>query len=91
MVSAGEDPTKKAVIGVDGTAAALQAICKGQMTQTMATFPNAEANLVISTAKAIKAGKAVPKQVLFPAKPVNRSNLAQMAKSAGINLSGCVS
>lgn len=91
MVSAGQDPTKKVVIGVDGTAAALQAICKGQMTQTMATFPKAEAELVMTTAKAIKAGKDVPKKVLFPAKPVNRSNLADMAKAAGVNLSGCVS
>jgi ABC-type sugar transport system substrate-binding protein len=91
MVAAGQDPTKKVVIGVDGTAAALQAICKGQMTQTMATFPKAEAELVMTTAKAIKAGKDVPKKVLFPAKPVNRSNLADMAKGAGVNLSGCVS
>jgi ABC-type sugar transport system substrate-binding protein len=91
MVSAGQDPTKKVVIGVDGTAAALQAICKGQMYQTMATFPKAEAEIVLKTAKDIKAGKDVPKNVLFPAEPVNRENLTDMAKKAGVPLSGCVS
>jgi ABC-type sugar transport system substrate-binding protein len=90
MVSAGYDPSKKVVIGVDGTQAALTAICKGQMYQTMATFPKAEAKLVIDTAKKIKAGKSVPKNVLFPAIAVNRGNLTEMAKEAGVTLSGCV-
>lgn len=91
MVSAGEDPTKKVVIGVDGTAAALQAICSGQMTQTMATFPKAEAELVLSTAKAILAGDSVKKKVLFPAEAVNTANLTEMAKKAGVVLKNCVS
>ncbi len=90
MVSAGQDPTKKVVIGVDGTEAALQAICKGQMYQTMATFPKAEAEIVLKTAKDIKAGMDVEKNVLFPAKPVNRQNLTDMAKEAGVTVSGCV-
>lgn len=91
MVSAGEDPSKKTVIGVDGTAAALQAICTGEMTQTMATFPKDEADLVLKTAKAIKAGESVPEEVLFPALPVNRANLAAMAQRAGVALGKCVS
>ncbi len=90
MVSAGQDPSKKVVIGVDGTLAALQAICRGQMTQTMATFPKAEAEIVVNTAKAIKAGQDVPKEVLFPAKPVNSANLVEMSAQAGAKLENCV-
>lgn len=90
LASAGQDPSKKIIIGVDGTEAALNAICKGDMYQTMATFPKAEAELVIDTAKNIVAKKDVPKKVLFAAEPVNRDNLTEMAKKAGVTLSGCV-
>lgn len=88
--AAGQDPSKKIIIGIDGTKAGLQAICKGQMYQTMATFPKAEADIVIKTAKDIVAGKEVPNNILFPAVAVNRGNLTTESEKAGVSLSGCV-
>ncbi|MGO1972218.1 MAG: sugar ABC transporter substrate-binding protein [Propionibacteriaceae bacterium] len=91
MTAAGQDPAEKVVIGVDGTEAALTAICKGEMTQSMATFPRAEAEIIIETAQALHAGEEVEKQILFPAEPVNSDNLEDMAKKAGVSVDGCES
>ena len=89
MTSAGQDPSKKIVVGVDGTASALTAICDGTMSQTMATFPKAEAKLVVDTAKAIVSGGGSTAKVLFPAVAVNAGNLREMAATAGVQLGDC--
>ncbi len=90
LTSAGQSPAKKVIVGVDGTEAALKAICAGEMTATLATFPKAEAQLVVDTAQKIAAGKQVTAKTLFPALKVDTGNLQDMAKEAGVTLSGCV-
>lgn len=86
LQAAGQDPTKKVIVGVDGTQSALKAICQGTMTQTMATFASKEAQLVAQLAQDIYSGKPVDKEILFPADPVNSSNVVAKAKDAGIDL-----
>ena len=91
LTSAGQSPAKKVIVGVDGTEAALKAICAGEMTATLATFPKAEAQLVVDTAQKIASGQQVTAKTLFPALKVDAGNLQDMAKEAGVTLSGCVS
>jgi len=86
LQAAGQDPTKKVIVGVDGTQAGLQAICQGTLTQTMATFASKEAQIVETLAQDIHAGKPVKKEILFAAEPVNASNVVAKAKDAGIDL-----
>ncbi len=87
--SAGQKPADKVIVGVDGTKAALQAICDGEMTATLATFPKAEALLVMDTVEKIASKQAFEAKVLFPAVKVDKSNLSDRAVEAGVSLSGC--
>lgn len=87
--SAGQSPADKVIVGVDGTEAALQAICAGEMTATLATFPKAEALIVMDTVEKIASGQAFEAKVLFPAVTVDEGNLSDRAAEAGVSLSGC--
>lgn len=87
--SAGKNASGKVIVGVDGTKAALQAICDGDMTTTLATFPKAEAQIVVDTAEKIAAGDPVESKVLFPAVPVDAANVVDRAVEAGVTLTGC--
>ncbi|MFD9111249.1 sugar ABC transporter substrate-binding protein [Streptomyces bottropensis] len=89
FTSAGIDPKTKVVIGIDGTQAGLQAVCNGTYTQSLATFPVKEAEIVMDIAAKIHRGKPVQKEVLFPAVPVNADNIKAAVKTAGYPISSC--
>jgi ABC-type sugar transport system substrate-binding protein len=89
VVAAHKDPKKMAIVGVDGTLPALQAICNGTMLADYATFGSREAQLVFDTVGKIHAGQTVQKKVLFPAVPITPDNVTSAAAGAGIPLGNC--
>jgi ABC-type sugar transport system substrate-binding protein len=89
LTSAGIDPKKKVIIGVDGTQAGLQAVCDGTYTETLATFPSKEAEIVMNLAQQVHDGQSVQPKILFPAVPVNASNIKQAIATSGYTISSC--
>lgn len=88
MEAAGQDPTEKVVIGVDGTKAALDAICDGKMRETFATFALAQAKDTIEFAKLLAEGKQIESKVAIEALPVSIDNLDEMAEKGGVSVEG---
>jgi ribose transport system substrate-binding protein len=87
--AAGIDPSKKVITSVDGTQAGLQAICDGQISATMATIARHEADLAAGVVKDIQDGKKPPKQVLFQGTFATASNVRDVIKRSGFNVSSC--
>ena len=91
FISAGQDPTTKVIIGVDGILDALTAVCSGKMAATFATFPNTEADFVYDLVTKVHAGQPVDKKVLFAAIPITSAEVVKSALDVyGETLTDCV-
>ena len=66
-----------AVVGLDGTRAALAAVRKGQMSATVAQYPFAIGQLGVEACVAIVRGKQVPARIDAPVQVVTRDNVAR--------------
>jgi ABC-type sugar transport system substrate-binding protein len=84
--AAGIDPSTKIITGVDGTFEAFEAICKHEMTGTVATFGTEEARIILGLANDVVTGKAPPASMEFEGEMVTLDNMDAMIVKAEYTL-----
>ena len=79
------DPGHVVIIGIDGTAQALQAIRDGKIDATISQNPVKMASKAVDFATDVKAGKTIEKRVYYPNLLINKENIdAPETKTYGL-------
>lgn len=85
LKAAGIDPSKKVIVGIDGTQVALQSICKRELTATVATIGKEEGKIIADLAAKIVQHQSVPSRVEFKEVFVTKDNVVAVEKRSGWN------
>jgi ribose transport system substrate-binding protein len=86
---AGQDPTKKIIVGIDGTQVAYDAICQGTMKATVATVPAVEAQLAFGAISQLMTGQTPPKKIEFVEDFVTKDNVVAVAAKSDFTTYHC--
>jgi ABC-type sugar transport system substrate-binding protein len=86
---AGQDPSKKVIVGIDGTQVAYDAICQGTMSATVATVPAVEAELAMGVITQLMTGQTPPKKVEFIEDFVTKANVNEIAQKSNFTTFHC--
>jgi ribose transport system substrate-binding protein len=84
--AAGIDPATIVITGVDGTLEAFEAICKHEMSGTVATFGTEEANIIMELTNNVVTGETPPESLEFKGELVTLDNMDAMIEKAGYDL-----
>jgi ribose transport system substrate-binding protein len=86
---AGQDPSQKVIVGIDGTQVAYDAICQGTMKATIATVPAVEAQLAFGAIQQLMTGQTPPKKIEFIEDFVTKDNVNQIAEKSKFTTFHC--
>jgi ribose transport system substrate-binding protein len=86
---AGQDPSKKIIVGIDGTQVAYDAICQGTMKATVATVPAVEAQLAFGAIQQLVTGQTPPKKIEFIEDFVTKANVNEIAQKSNFTTFKC--
>jgi ribose transport system substrate-binding protein len=86
---AGQDPSQKVIVGIDGTQVAYDAICQGTMKATVATVPAVEAQLAFGAIQQLMTGQTPPKKIEFIEDFVTKDNVSEIAQKSNFTSFHC--
>lgn len=87
--AAGVDPSEKVIVGIDGTEVALEAMCKGELSATLATIGREEGDIIVDLAERIRDGEEVEERIEFPGVFVTPDNLTEIIERSGYDINRC--
>lgn len=86
---AGQDPSQKVIVGIDGTQVAYDAICQGTMKASVATVPAVEAQLAFGAIQQLMTGQTPPKKIEFVEDFVTKDNVSEIAQKSDYTTFHC--
>lgn len=89
MKAAGIDPGERVIVGIDGTQVALESMCAGELTATVADLFAVYAQLIFDTSMAIVNGDEVEPEYELEGTLTTRENLAEVIELTGYDIPSC--
>ena len=89
LKAAGIDPAERVIVGIDGTQVALESMCAGELTATVADLFADYARMIVEISSAILAGDAVEPEYELEGTLTTKDNLAEIIELTGYDITTC--
>lgn len=89
LKAAGIDPGERVIVGIDGTQVALESMCAGELTATVADLFADYARMIVEISSAILAGDTVEPEYELKGTLTTKDNLAEIIELTGYDITTC--
>lgn len=87
--AAGIDPSERVIVGIDGTQVALESMCAGELTATVADLFADYAALIVDISSSLLAGDSVDPEYELKGTLTTKDNLADIIELTGYDITSC--